>query len=185
VAVLLVVTGVTLYASVLKCEQVGSPSDPSAHAILYYRGLGFTNSNSWWGKRKVKLIDKGYYSSNTNGGYVSDPSAEIVIEVTYYPNGTIESERPKSQKGGMDADGIHKCYHENGTLAEEIGVRVNPSPECICCTFETHGIDKEYDERGRLTLEKWFIYGKECDKSEWAAWLEKHPNDVLYGSIDR
>ena len=156
------------YGYSLKVKRIPSPTVAEADAILYYRGLGFTDDHIWYGKYRVKLID-----------YLGNGTDNIVMERTYYPNGMVESEYPK--KGGMDADGIHKCYHENGTLAEELGIRVNPEPNCICCTFMRHGIHREYDENGKLTYEKWFIDDKECTKSQWADRLKYHPEDIMYG----
>jgi len=172
----LLVIGGAIYGYKIKTEIIPYPGDVSETAILYYRGLGFSNTNSWFGKIKTKI------ALPDNAEYLFS-HGKVYRYQSFYPSGKLETESPVVEVFDNEymMAGIAVSYFENGQISMLDAGRPRRPSDHVDCDQVPHGIYRSFERDGSIVADKYYLDGNECSKEQWLEHLKKHPEDIKYG----
>jgi hypothetical protein len=171
-----VVISICIYGYLEKTKTISAPFDYSESALLYYRGLGLCESNQWFGRIKTKI------AMQDNSQYVFAHGC-VTFLLEYFPSGKLKTEAPVVEIGQYRyiTDGLSKVYFENGKISQFGGGRIRRAGENFDDIEVPHGIDRSFDENGKIIKDEYYLDGHECSKEQWLEHLKKHPEDIKYG----
>jgi len=109
-------------------------------------------------------VEKHYY--DREGGRISQEIPFVAGKVhgvvrTYYLEGTIACETPFVR--GV-VQGVQKWYYRNGRLKSELTWAADQKG-----VEHLHGVHREYNEHGFVTLDEYYWWWAPCTKAEWEA----------------